>query len=103
MLVAEAVDKLAVVLGSEGEVAVRDGSLIGLMLAHWIRDLFLFLQVKSVIGQHVKPPQPTALSYPKINIEVSGSAKFSVTGLESDGHDIVLVELLVEAFATVGW
>lgn len=43
-----------------------------------------------------------ALSYPEVNVQVAGVAEFPVADLESDGHDIVLVELLVEAFSTVG-
>lgn len=42
------------------------------------------------------------LPYPEVNIEVTGTAKLPVAGLESNGHDIVLVELLVEALAAVG-
>lgn len=41
-------------------------------------------------------------SYPEVNIYVSCTAEFPVADLESDGHDIVLVKLLVETLSTVG-
>jgi hypothetical protein len=41
-------------------------------------------------------------SYPEINVQITRVAEFPIANLEGDGHDIVLVELLVEAFSTMG-
>ena len=38
-------------------------------------------------------------AYPKVNLQVSASAKLPVADLEGDCHLVVLVQLLVEAFA----
>lgn len=40
--------------------------------------------------------------YPKVDIQVSCAAKLSVADLERDGHLVILVKGLVEAFAAVG-
>jgi hypothetical protein len=40
-------------------------------------------------------------SYPKINVQISTPTKLPVTNLESDGHLVVGVKLLVEAFSRV--
>lgn len=42
------------------------------------------------------------LTHPKVNLEVPAATKFSVADLEGDGHLVVLVQRLVEAFAHVG-
>jgi hypothetical protein len=42
-------------------------------------------------------------SYPKVNIKISSISKLPVADLKTDSHDIVLVQLLVEAFPAVGW
>jgi hypothetical protein len=38
-------------------------------------------------------------TYPEVNIEVSASPKLSITDLKGDGHAVVLVQILVEAFS----
>ncbi len=39
--------------------------------------------------------------YPKVNLQVTAAAEFPVADLERDRHLVVLVQLLVEAFALV--
>jgi hypothetical protein len=77
VLVAEAVHELAVVLGREGVVAVRDGSGLELVAAVGSRD-------------------------PKVNVQVAGAAKLAVADLVRDRHDVVLVQGLVETLGAVG-
>ena len=43
-----------------------------------------------------------AIAYPKVNLDVSAAAKFSVANLEGDGHLVVLVKRFVETFTLVG-
>jgi hypothetical protein len=41
-------------------------------------------------------------THPEVNVQVSATAKLAVADLEGDGHLVVGVQLLVEAFARVG-
>jgi hypothetical protein len=40
-------------------------------------------------------------TYPEVNIEVSTATKLAIADLEGDGHSVIRVQLLVEAFARV--
>jgi len=40
-------------------------------------------------------------TYPEVNVEVSTATKLAIADLEGDGHSVVRVQLLVEAFARV--
>lgn len=40
-------------------------------------------------------------TYPEVNLEVSASSELPVTDLEGHGHQVILVQGLVEAFAGV--
>jgi hypothetical protein len=42
-------------------------------------------------------------TYPEVNFEVSTSSKLPVADLEGNGHQIILVQGLVEAFAGVSF
>lgn len=42
-----------------------------------------------------------AQAYPEVDIDISTSTKFPVTDLEGHGHQIILVQVLVEAFSRV--
>lgn len=106
VLVAEAIEVLAIMLGVEGVVAVGHVLLEGFVLAHGVRDLpggdHLSAHQRSC---QTDPPRPHAATwppYPKVNVQVAGAAKLAVADLEGDGHTVVSVELLVEAFAAVG-
>jgi hypothetical protein len=99
VLVAEAVDVLAVVLRVEGVVAVRYVLLEGLILARGIRDLDLGHYNLARSSGRVELEK---LAYPKVDIQVSGTAKFSIADLEGDGHLVLIVKLLVETFAAMG-
>ncbi len=106
VLVAKAVDVLAVVLGREGEVARGDGLLERLVLAPGVGYLrkggeggtASCQQVCSLPGRQERGDR----SYPEVDVEVPGAAELAVADLEGDGHLVVLVQRLVEALATVG-
>jgi hypothetical protein len=40
-------------------------------------------------------------TYPKVNVEVSTTTELAIADLEGDGHSVIRVQLLVEAFARV--
>lgn len=40
-------------------------------------------------------------AYPEVNVEISATTKLAIADLEGDGHPVVRVQLLVEAFARV--
>lgn len=40
-------------------------------------------------------------SYPEVDVEVPAAAKLPITCLEGDGHAVILVQFLVEAFPRV--
>lgn len=44
---------------------------------------------------------PGVEAYPEVNLQVSAPSEFPVADLERDCHLVVLVQLLVEAFALV--
>ena len=94
LLVAEAVCVLSVVLGDEGVVAGRNGSLIGFEASNWVVDLGSCQKLAIV--------SINSSTHPEVHIKVSSLLKLSVANLESDGHSIILVKLLVEALAAVG-
>ena len=41
-------------------------------------------------------------SYPEINVEIASTAKLAVANLERHSHNVILVQFLVETFASVG-
>jgi hypothetical protein len=41
------------------------------------------------------------MTYPEVNIEVSTATKLAIADLEGDGHSVIRVQFLVEAFARV--
>lgn len=41
------------------------------------------------------------LSYPEVDVQVSGTTKLTVADLERHGHGVIAVEILVEAFPPV--
>jgi hypothetical protein len=41
------------------------------------------------------------MTYPEINVKVSTATEFAIANLEGDGHSVIRVQLLVEAFARV--
>ena len=43
-----------------------------------------------------------ASTYPKVDVQIATATKLPVTDLECDGHPILLVQRLVEAFSGVG-
>lgn len=40
-------------------------------------------------------------AYPEVDVEVAGAAKLAITDLEGDGHLVIAMEALVEAFPAV--
>jgi hypothetical protein len=40
-----------------------------------------------------------AFAYPEVDVQIAGTAKLAVTNLKGDGHFVVGVQLLVEAFS----
>jgi hypothetical protein len=49
--------------------------------------------------QHQDRGRDQDSSYPEINLKVSTSSKLAISNLESDSHDVVAVQCLVEAFS----
>lgn len=94
LLVAETVCVLSVVLGDEGVVTSRHGSLVGLEASNWIVDLGSCQKLAIV--------PINSSTNPEVHIKVSSLLELSVADLKGDGHSIILVKLLVEALAAVG-
>lgn len=69
-----------------------------LVAARWRFDLPLSAFLPSLHGDFNANGRG---AYPKVDFQVSTSAKLSVADLECDRHPVVLVQLLVEALALV--
>ena len=95
-LVSEAVKVFSIVLGCERVVAVGDTLLVCLVLTTRVGDL---AKLAFHPDTQQVPPQNT---YPEIDIEVACATEFTIANLEGNGHGVILVEGLVEAFSTVG-
>lgn len=78
MLIAEAVEISAIVLCVEGVVAIGHIFLEGLVLAERVGD-------------------------PEVNVQVSSTAELPITDLKGHRHFVILVKLLVETLAAMGW
>lgn len=109
MLVAEAVNVFAVVLGLEGEVAVGGGLFECLVLAGWVLDLGGWKEGVLVVFREVTCGlcggefENMADTYPEINVQVAGTAKLAIANLEGYRHLIIAVEVFVEALAAMSW
>lgn len=97
VLVAEAVRVPPVHGRDEGVVSARDGAFVRLVAVGWVLDLALLCQLSCQSLRFVV----YVLAYPEIYVEVAGAAELAVTDLEGNGHLVVGVQLLVEAFPRV--
>jgi hypothetical protein len=94
VFVAKAVYVFAVQCGSEGVIARGNGALMDLVRIRRVLDL-----------ESCELSTPFHFDsdslYPEINVQISTPTKLPVPNLESDGHLVVCVKLLMEAFSRV--
>jgi hypothetical protein len=107
VLIAEAVYVLSVHECSEGVIAVGYRSLVELVASAWVRYLcrnaHSVSSVQSVFCQGGDANLiARSKTYPEVNVEVSAPSEFPIGNLERDGHLVIGMELLVEAFSRVG-
>lgn len=92
MFVVEAVDVFAVRVRHERVITVGHAALVDLVISRGV------LNLEGVSIHKSTDARPT---YPEVDLEIPATTMFSITGLECDGHLVVLVEHLVEALALV--
>lgn len=100
-LIAEAVGVSAVAARGERVVFRRDGLLVVLAVSVGVLDLELERGQQSVSLGRPHQHRDNFTTYPEINVQIPTASKLSVAHLEGDGHQVVLVQVLVEAFSRV--
>jgi hypothetical protein len=101
MLVAEAVYELAICCSGKRMIARRYRALVNLVGVLGIENLDQTLS--DAIASQCISLHSSLMPYPEVNIQISTSSKFSITDLEGDGHLVVCMKLLMEAFSRMSF
>lgn len=102
--VVEAVGVFAVLGGGEGVVAGGNGAFVDGVAAVGVADLgergmSVWLVLGGVVVVRLRDEEADLWStYREVDFEVTAATEFAIANLECDGHAVVDVQLLMEAF-----